>query len=43
MPALDQLFSTIENYDHPNLILYLSVRPTSHCSWLQRVLIASVA
>ncbi|KAG1719198.1 uncharacterized protein EDB91DRAFT_1290778 [Suillus paluster] len=24
MPALDQLFSTIENYDHPNLILYLS-------------------
>ncbi|KAG1869768.1 hypothetical protein C8R48DRAFT_98786 [Suillus tomentosus] len=24
MPALDQLFSTIENYEHPNLILYLS-------------------
>ncbi|OAX41133.1 Tudor/PWWP/MBT [Rhizopogon vinicolor AM-OR11-026] len=24
MPALDQLFTTIENYDHPNLIQYLS-------------------
>lgn len=43
MPALDQLFSTIENYEHPNLILYLSVRHASHRSCLQRVLIASVA
>lgn len=26
MPALDQLFTTVEQYEHPNLISFLSVR-----------------
>jgi hypothetical protein len=26
MPALDQLFTTVEHYEHPNLINFLSVR-----------------
>ena len=29
MPALDQLLTTIENYNHPNLTQYLQVRPAS--------------
>jgi len=29
MPAIDQLLTTIENYNHPNLLQYLQVRPVS--------------
>ncbi|KAI6021522.1 hypothetical protein BKA83DRAFT_162261 [Pisolithus microcarpus] len=34
MPGLDQLFTTVEKYEHPNLIDYLSSCDTSpHCLW----------